>query len=181
MEEYKGEGLRGPGWTIAGVEILRAAKEVLGSGGLGGLIGGGCRNGGGGDAAAITAALAPAMAALATTGGSAKELAEKDATIARLMAERYSDNAAKEQADRLLVNYLKPYGDEIAAGLAREAKLQAEIDCLKQTTELKFQLAEQKAQCCCDKVNMRVDCIETKVNAITKTMIPSAAVEKAAA
>jgi hypothetical protein len=179
MEEYKGEGLRGPGWTIAGVEILRAAKEVLGSGGLGGLIGGGCRNGGGGDAAAITAALAPAMAALANSGGG--ETAALKAEIAELKAERYSDKAAKEQADRLLVNYLKPYGDEIAAGLAREAKLQAEIDCLKQTTELKFQLAEQKAQCCCDKVNMRVDCIETKVNAITKTMIPSAAVEKAAA
>ena len=180
MDEYKGEGLRGPAWVIAGAEIAKIAKDVIGPGGLSGMCGGGHHQGGG-DATAITAALAPAMAALATTGGSAKELAEKDATIARLMAERYSDNAAKEQADRLLVNYLKPYGDEIAAGLAREAKLQAEIDCLKQTMELKFQLAEQKAQCCCDKVNMRVDCLETKVNAITKTVIPSAAVEKAAA
>jgi hypothetical protein len=118
------------------------------------------------------------MAALANSGGG--ETAALKAEIAELKAERYSDKAAKEQADRLLVNYLKPYGDEIAAGLAREAKLQAEIDCLKQTMELKFQLAEQKAQCCCDKVNTRVDCLETKVNAITKTVIPSTAVEKAA-
>lgn len=174
MDEYKGEGLRAPAWVIAGAEIAKIAKDVIGPGGLSGMCGG--HHGGGSDAAAIAAAVAPIVA----SAGSSKELAEKDATIAKLLAERYSDNAAKEESNRLLQNYLKPYGDAIADGLAREAKLQAEIACLKETTELKFQLAEQKAQCCCDKTNMRIDCIESKVDAITATKIPADAVEKAA-
>ena len=178
MDEYKGEGLRAPAWIIASAEIAKVAKDLIGPGGLSGMCGGG-HHGGGIDAAAITAAIAPVVSA-AVGGGSTRELAEKDAIIAQLKSEKYSDNAAKEESNRLLQNYLKPYGDAISAGLAREAKLQAEIDCLKQTTELKFQLAEQKAQCCCEKANMRIDCLETKLNAITATRIPAAVVEKAA-
>lgn len=153
MDEYKGEGIRGFGWTIAGVEILRAAKEVLGSGGLGGILGGGC--GGGANAALL-------------------------AENAQLKAERYSDNAAKEQADRLLTNYLKPYGDEIADARVREARLQAEFNGYKEVVDLRIKLAEQEAKCCCEKANARIDCLETRLNAITKTVVPAAAVEKAA-
>ena len=172
MEEYKGEGLRGPGWTIAGVEILRAIKEVVDE-----LRGGGHR-GGGVDAAAITAAIAPALAAAGSGCGGAN--AELLAENAQLKAERYSDNAAKEQADRLLTNYLKPYGDEIADARVREAKLQAEFNGYKEVVDLRIKLAEQEAKCCCEKANARIDCLETRLNAITKTVVPSAAVEKAA-
>jgi hypothetical protein len=148
MEEYKGEGLRALAWIIAGGEIIKAVKEV---GGVGGLFGGGCGPAGGANAALL-------------------------AENAQLKAERYSDNAAKEQAERLLVNYLKPYGDEIANARVREASLRSEFDGYKANMELRIQLAEQKAQCCCDKTNMRVDCIEGKVNAITATKIPKDAV-----
>ena len=154
MEEYKGEGLRGPGWTIAGVEILRAAKDVLGSGGVGGLLGG-CNGGGAANAALL-------------------------AENAQLKAERYSDNAAKEQADRLLTNYLKPYGDEIADARVREAKLQAEFNGYKEVVDLRSKLAEQEAKCCCEKANACIDCLETRLDAITKTVVPSTSVEKAA-
>ncbi len=148
MEEYKGEGIRAPAWVIAGAEIAKVVKEVAGAGGL---FGGGCGQAGGANAALL-------------------------AENAQLKAERYSDNAAKEQAERLLVNYLKPYGDEIANARVREASLRAEFDGYKANMELRIQLAEQKAQCCCDKTNMRVDCIEAKVNAITATKIPKDAV-----
>lgn len=172
MEEYKGEGLRGPAWVIGGVEILRAAKEVLGE------FRGGGHHGGGVDAAAITAAIAPALAAAGSGcgGANAALLAEN----AQLKAERESANAAKEQADRLLTNYLKPYGDEIADARVREARLQAEFNGYKENVELRIKLAEQEAKCCCEKANARIDCLETRLDAITKTVVPSAAVEKAA-
>lgn len=157
MDEYKGEGLRGPGWTIAGVEILRAAKEVFDE------FRGGCKGGGGGANAAL--------------------LAEN----AQLKAERYSDNAAKEQADRLLQNYLKPYGDRLATQMANESRMEAEIKCLNEKMALKevifekeLALARQEAKCCCEKANMRIDCLEAKLDGITKTVVPAAAVEKAA-
>lgn len=172
MEEYKGEGLRGPGWTIAGVEILRAAKEVLSE------FRGGGHHGGGVDAAAITAAIAPALAAAGSGcgGANAALLAEN----AQLKAERESANAAKEQADRLLTNYLKPYGDEIADARVREARLQAEFNGYKEVVDLRIKLAEQEAKCCCEKANARIDCLEARLDAITKTVVPAAAVEKAA-
>lgn len=154
MEEYKGEGLRGPAWVIGGVEILRAAKEVLGSGGVGGLLGG-CNGAGAANAALL-------------------------AENAQLKAERESDKAAKEQADRLLTNYLKPYGDEIADARVREARLQAEFNGYKENVELRIKLAEQEAKCCCEKANARIDCLETRLNTITKTVVAAAAVEKAA-
>lgn len=172
MEEYKGEGLRGPAWVIGGVEILRAVKEVVDE-----LRGGGHR-GGGVDAAAITTAIAPALAAAGSGcgGANAALLAEN----AQLKAERESANAAKEQADRLLTNYLKPYGDEIADARVREAKLQAEFNGYKEVVDLRIRLAEQEAKCCCEKANARIDCLETRLNAITKTVVSAAAVEKAA-
>lgn len=119
---------------------------------------GGCR-GGGGDSTAMQAVLAE---------------------NAQLKAERYSDNKADALKDNLLRDWLKPLSDRAAEQMAKESKMQAEIDCLKQTTELKLKLAQkeielarQEAKCCCDKTNMRVDCLEAKINGITKTVIPA--------
>lgn len=65
--KYEGQGLRGPIWTVAGVEILKAIQN---GGGFGGLLGGGN----------AAAAAAGGMAALA-------DGAQKDAKIAQLQAE----------------------------------------------------------------------------------------------
>jgi hypothetical protein len=126
---------------------------------------GGCR-GGGGDSAAMQAVLAE---------------------NAQLKAERYSDNKADALKENLLRDWLKPLSDRAAEQMAKEAKMEAEIVCLKQTTDLKLQLAQkeielarQEAKCCCDKTNMRIDCLAEKVDGITKTVIPADAVEKAA-
>lgn len=106
---------------------------------------------------------------------------------AQLKAERYSDNKADALKENLLRDWLKPLSDRAAEQMAKEAKMEAEISCLKQTTELKLQLAQkeidlarQEAKCCCDKTNMRVDCLEAKMDGITKTVVSAAAVEKAA-
>lgn len=64
--KYEGQGLRGPIWTVAGVEIL---KTVLNGGGIGSLFGGG-----------NAAAAAGGMAAIA-------DIAHKDSKIAQLQAE----------------------------------------------------------------------------------------------
>ena len=83
--------------------------------------------------------------------------------IATLEAEKYSDNAAKAESDRLLVKYLKPYGQEIADSRVREAYMKGEIECLKKTQELEqklaqkdLELARQDAKCCCEKNAMRL-------------------------
>lgn len=107
-------------------------------------------------------------------------LAQKDAEIAELKAERYSDNAAETQANRLLVNYLKPYGDAIAETKANEARMQAEIECLKKTGELReeilrkdIQLARQEAQCCCQQNANAIAAIGQTVQSITRVGIPN--------
>lgn len=112
-----------------------------------------------------------------------RELAQKDATIARLEAERYSDNAALTQSDRLLQNYLKPYGEAIAASQVNEARMQAEIDCLKKTQALELeivrkdvQLARQEAECCCKQNAAAINTLAVTLGAITKTVVPSTAV-----
>lgn len=109
--------------------------------------------------------------------------AAKDAELAQLKAERYSDNAAKEEANRLLTNYLKPYGDAIAAGQVREAKMQAEIECLKQTQDLKteilhkeIQLAKQESACCCQQNANAIAQVAATLNRVTAVVIPNTSI-----
>ena len=102
---------------------------------------------------------------------------------ARLKSEKYSDNAALEQPNRLLQNYLKPYGDAIAAGLADRAKLQAEIDCLKNTVDLKLQLVakdvalvKQEMTCCCTANATAIAQVQAILGNITKLVVPNGAI-----
>jgi hypothetical protein len=152
--------------TLASVLGGIGTLGALQNGGLGGIFGGGCN---------------AANAANAI-------IAKKDAEIAELKAERYSDNAAETQANRLLVNYLKPYGDAIAETKANEARMQAEIDCIKRTGELReellkkeIQLARQEAQCCCEKNANAVNALAATVGAITTVKIASTALPTTAA
>lgn len=171
-KEYASKGVAGTG---LGLGIAGTALSLLQGGNCGNgnvlnrLFGGNCGNGcgnGGLDPAAMQAVLAE---------------------NAQLKAERYSDGKADALKENLLRDWLKPLSDRAAEQMAKEARMQAEIDCLKQTTELKLQLAQkeidlarQEAKCCCDKTNMRVDCLEEKVDGITKTVVAAAAVEKSA-
>lgn len=152
-----------------------ASKGVAGTGlGLG--IAGtalGLANGGGGGV----------LSGLFGGGGCAAALAEKDAQIAKLEAEKYSDNAAKEEANRLLSNYLKPYGDAIAASQVKEATLAAEIECLKKTQALEMQLmakdiqlVKQELTCCCTANATAIAQVNAILSGITKTVVPNGAI-----
>lgn len=105
------------------------------------------------------------------------------AKIAKLEAEKYSDNAAKEESNRLLQNYLKPFGDEIAANQVKMATMQAEIECGKKTADLReqnlmlqIQLAKQEAECCCKANATAIQTVATLVGNVTKTVVPSTVV-----
>lgn len=152
--EYASKGVAGTG---LGLGIAGTALGLLSGGnGFGGVLGG---------------------------GGAVNALAEKDAEIAQLKAERYSDNAAAEQSNRLLQNYLKPYGDAIAANQVTVAKMQAEIDCLKATQDLKTQLVEkdialvkQEMACCCTANATAIAQVQAILSGLTKTVIPNGSV-----
>lgn len=182
--QYASNAKGNTGVALASVALGLAGANSLAPGGvLERVLGGKKCSCEGGEAAMATLA-----AALAANGASASVIAEKDALIAKLEAERYSDNKADALKENLLRDWLKPLSDRAAEQMAKEATMEAEISCLKQTTELKLQLAQkeielarQEAKCCCDKTNMRVDCLEAKLDGITKTVVSAAAVEKAAA
>lgn len=167
MDEVKVDhvsGSRGAQWTTAGSLIGLLATSVLGGGG--GILGNRCLGGIGGQDMAF-----------------ASVLAQKDAEIAGLRAEKYSDNAALTQADRLLQNYLKPYGEAIAAGQAREAALRAEFDGFKRESALRLELvqkdvalAKQEAACCCQQNANAIAQIAATLAGITKCVVPAAAV-----
>lgn len=171
MEEMKLHdvtGSRGAQWTTAGSLIGLLATSVLN--GAGGLLGGrgsgwGCGCGQAGDLAI------------------SQVIAQKDAEISGLKAEKYSDNAALTQADRLLQNYLKPYGEAIAAGQAREAALRAEFDGFKRESALRLELvqkdvalAKQEAACCCQQNATAIAQIAATLAGITKCVVPASAV-----
>lgn len=153
---------RGAQWMGASGIIALAAQSLLGGNGngvLGNLLGGGSCN--------------------AQNGAVAALMAEN----ARLKSEKYSDNAALEQSNRLLQNYLKPYGEAIAAGLADRAKMQAEIDCLKSTVDLKMQLAakdvalvKQEMTCCCTANATAIAQVQAILGNITKLVVPNGAI-----
>lgn len=157
---------RGAQWMGASGIIALAAQSLLGGNGngngngvLGALLGGGNCN--------------------AQNGAVAALMAEN----ARLKSEKYSDNAALEQSNRLLQNYLKPYGDALAAGLADRAKMKAEIDCLKNTVDLKLQLAakdvalvKQEMTCCCTANATAIAQVQAILGNITKLVVPNGAI-----
>lgn len=159
-------------WTGAGAlavqtvaDVTKAIVDACRGGNGGGAPRGGC--GGGGYCEGVS----PAVVAL-------------QAEVAKLQAEKYSDNAARQESDRLLTQWFKPYGNEIADAKVREARLEAEVDCLKKVGELReeilrkdIQLVEQRAQCCCNANATAIAAVAAKVDAITGVYVPNSALQ----
>ena len=159
--EYASKGVAGSGLGlgIAGTALGLLNANNGGGGLLGGLFGGGMN---------------PAVAGT---------LMEKDAKIAKLEAEKHSDEAALEQSDRLLRNYLKPYGDAIAANQTAIATQAKEIECLQKTQALELklmakevELAKQEAKCCCEKNGIAIATLGRVLDGITKVVVPNTSV-----
>lgn len=126
---YEGQGLRGPIWTMAGASIAKLLQNN-GGGILGGILG---NNGMAG------------MAAQAAGCAVSDKFSTLEAEIARLKAEKYTDGKDAELRDSLLKNWLKPLADEAAANKVKIAQIEADVTKNAEITDLKMQLAEQKA------------------------------------
>lgn len=182
-ENYVGQGLRGPLWTIAGTTIGKLLQNG-GNGLLGGILGGGnnCMAGVAG------------MAAQAAGCAVNDKFSTLEAEIARLKAEKYSDNSdiavykqTREEnndlRDRLLGNWIKPLADEAAANKVHIEGLRKDIAANKEIADLKMQLAEERnktehahIQGAIGMMDQRLQCVERKVDAITAIRVPNTAV-----
>ena len=171
MAEFASKGVAGSG---LGLGIAGTALGLLngggGFGGLGGIFGGGAREG----------------VALGV-------LAEKDAKIAELKAENYSDKIGKEVygqslADNLrlredLAAFIKPLSDEAANNRVNIARIEEQIKCMGQTADLREQIVLGKVNEVAMTANNGLTalsgalaCLQQTVAGITKTIIPASAV-----
>lgn len=178
-ENYVGQGLRGPLWTIAGTTIGKLLQNG-GNGLLGGILGG--NNGMAG------------VAAQAAGCAVSDKFSTLEAEIARLKAEKYSDNSDiavykqtreenKDLQDRLLGNWIKPLADEAAANKVKIASMESEISKNKEIAELQIKLVEERnrtehaqMQGAIGLIDQRLRCVERKVDAITAIRVPNTAV-----
>lgn len=181
-ENYVGQGLRGPLWTIAGTTIGKLLQNN-GNGLLGGILGGNnCMAGVAG------------MAAQAAGCAVNDKFSTLEAEIARLKAEKYSDNSDiavykqtreenKDLQDRLLGNWIKPLADEAAANKVKIASMESDIVKNKEIAELQMKLVEERnrtehaqMQGAIGLIDQRLQCVERKVDAITAIRVPNTAV-----
>ena len=158
MAEYASKGVAGTGLGlgIAGTALGVLAGNNGGNGLLGGLFGGG-----------------PNLQGI---------IAAKDAKIAKLSAEKYSDNqnavlyaATRAENQKLrddIFAYVRPLADEAAANKTAVAVMQTEIAKNKEIAELREQL-----------VRKDIDCLRGAVAAqgatlagITKIVVPKDAI-----
>lgn len=142
MGEFASKGVAGTalGLGIAGTVGLVNQLGGCGNGILGGLFGGNCN-------------------ANALAGGAAlNAMAEKDALIAQLRSEKYTDqqiaavykaNRDEKDAlgDRLLEKYINPMAAEISNIRVREAETTAAINCLSQSTSQRFDAVYKEIDC----------------------------------
>lgn len=181
-ENYVGQGLRGPLWTIAGTTIGKLLQNG-GNGLLGGILGGNnCMAGVAG------------MAAQAAGCAVNDKFSTLEAEIAKLKAEKYSDNSdiavykqTREEnndlRDRLLGNWIKPLADEAAANKVKIASMESDIVKNKEIAELQMKLVEERnrtehaqMQGAIGLIDQRLQCVERKVDAITAIRVPNTAV-----
>lgn len=158
-----------PALALAALPYLTGGN---GLGGLGGLFGGGN--------AAVLA------------GGTAAAMAEKDAKIAQLTAEKYSDTqdaATYKQTlsdNRILrdelYTFIRPLAEESAANRERIAVLEAKSQCENEKAILREQIIQQKidleaekARCCCEKNAAAITALTAIIGQITKVGVPNEA------
>lgn len=181
-DEFASKGVAGAG---LGLGIAGTALGLLNNNGNGlfGLFGGnGWNNGMAG------------MAAQAAGCAVNDKFSSLEAEIARLKAEKYSDNSDiavykqtreenKDLQDRLLGNWIKPLADEAAANKVKIATLEADIVKNKEIAELQMKLVEERnrtehaqMQGAIGMIDQRLHCVERKVDAITAIRVPNTAV-----
>ena len=186
MAEFASKGVAGAG---LGLGIAGTALGVLNSGGLGGILGG---LGGWGNGAALAGGTALGV------------LAEKDAKIAELTAEKYSDGIGKDVYSQSLADnkavreelyaFIKPLAEEAANNRVNIARLEEQQKCCCEKQELREQIMEGKireqglvlggkidqvasaAKCCCEQNSAAIAGLQALMSKITQTVIPTSAI-----
>lgn len=167
MAEFASKGVAGTG---LGLGIAGTALSLLsGNGGLGGLLG----------------------------NGNANAIAERDAKIAELTAQKYSDSqdAVLYQATRSenkslrdeLFAYITPLAQESASNRERVAVIEAKQACEAETSALREKLVRaelgakidnvaQTCGCGIAQLNNAVAALNSTLGAVTETVIPKSAI-----
>ena len=183
-DEYASKGVAGAG---LGLGIAGTALGLLnnnGNGLLGGIFG---NNGGWGNGMA-------GMAAQAAGCAVNDKFSTLEAEIAKLKAERYSDQSDiavykqtreenRDLQDRLLGNWIRPLADEAAANKVRIATMEADISKNKEIAELQMKLIEERNRTehaqmngAIGLIDQRLRCVERKLDDITVTHVPATSV-----
>lgn len=161
MAEYASKGVAGAGLGlgIAGTALGLLAGGLNGGNGLGGILGGncGCSN-------------QMAMSVIA----------EKDAKIAELTSEKYSDNqdsvlykATREENKQLrdeLFAYITPIANEVSTNRERVAVLEAQVKCENEKALLREQLVRKDIELVAQQSACGISQLNNAVMAINKTL-----------
>lgn len=183
-KEYASKGMAG---TALGFGIGGTALGVLG-GGLGNLLGGALGGNrypihpphyekgiGAAEAMAIVMPLISGAVANASCRAADRELAEKDAEIAKLEAEKYSDNKTQE-----LFNYTVAGNKELTSQLfninTRLTAIETALPLQMQIVDGKIAQSTAAAECCCKAANVAIANLQAQVASFTKLVIPNSAV-----
>lgn len=173
MAEYASKGVAGAGLGlgIAGTALGLLAGGLNGNG-LGGILGGSnCH----------------------PCGGAMGVIAEKDAKIAQLTAEKYSDNqdavvykATREENKQLrdeMFAYITPIANEVSSNRERVAVLETQVKCDNEKAMLREQLVRkdielvaQQSACGISQLNNAVNCINQTLCKITNQVVPLSAI-----
>ena len=160
MAEYASKGVAGAGLGlgIAGTALGLLAGGLNGNG-LGGILGGncGCSN--------------PMAIGV---------IAEKDAKIAELTSEKYSDNqdsvlykATREENKQLrdeLLAYITPIANEASANRERVAVLETQVKCENEKALLREQLVRKDIELVAQQSACGISQLNNAVMAINKTL-----------
>ena len=177
MAEYASKGVAGAGLGlgIAGTALGLLAGGLNGNG-LGGILGGWNNN-------CHPCGAVPVMGVIS----------EKDAKIAELTAEKYSDNqdavvykATREENKQLrdeMFAYITPIANEVASNRERVAVLETQVKCDNEKAILREQLVRkdielvaQQSACGISQLNNAVNCINQTLCKITNQVVPLSAI-----
>jgi hypothetical protein len=148
--EYASKGVAGAG---LGLGIAGTALNLMQNGALGNIFGG---VGGGANASTLA-------------------ISERDAKIARLESEKYSDSKVQE-----LYNYTVGQNKELSTFLCnidkRVTALEVSAPLREQILDSKIAQVTDKMCCCCNATNAALANLSTAVGNITKLVVPLGAV-----
>ena len=186
MGEFASKGVAGTGLGLAIAGTALGLLNNNGNGILGNLFGNNCGMNNAAGGMALNA------------------IAERDAKIAKLEAERHSDTKGVEIYQQTLrdnqtlrdqvFSYITPLSNEAAANRERIAVLETQHKCEVEKALLREQLIQSKIDNCCCEMNGKINsvaqtascgisqlqnavaCINNTLGGITKTIVPNDAI-----